>query len=108
MSPPVLLMPQKGRADDWSTRPLPASPIMDATSAKSGEDDDPTDSERRHQPELNRVKPVEKNAPIENEFEIDPPTDSDEDDATRNRRLSRIMQGVARQVSLDPNDGMEL
>ena len=34
--------------------------------------------------------------------------DEMEDAATRNRRMTGIMQGVARQVSLDPNDGMEL
>ena len=61
------------------------------------------------QPELNRVKPVEKKAPIENEFEIDADRDDDmEDAAALNRRMTGIMQGVARQVSLDPNDGMEL
>ena len=71
------------------------------------EDEDPTNSERRHQPELNRVAPVEKKTPIDNEFEIDPP-DEFEEEATRNRRMTRVMHGVARQVSLDPNDGMEL
>ena len=71
------------------------------------EDEDPTESERRRQPELSRVKPVEKKEPIENEFEIEPPDDIDED-AVRNQRMIRQMQGVARQVSLDPNDGMEL
>ena len=50
---------------------------------------------------------MEKKAPIENEFEIETPDDIDED-AVRNRRMIRQMQGVARQVSLDPNDGMEL
>ena len=70
-------------------------------------DEDSTESERRRQPELSRVKPVEKKEPIENEFEIDPP-DEMEEEATRNRRMTRLMQGVARQVSLDPNDGMEL
>ena len=39
--------------------------------------------------------------------------DADRDDemddvATRNRRMTGLMQGVARQVSLNPNDGMEL
>lgn len=70
-------------------------------------DEDPTESERRQQPELNRVKPVEKKAPIENEFEIGLADDA-EDDAVRNSRMNRMMQGVARQVSLDPGDGMEL
>ena len=70
-------------------------------------DDDPTESERRRQPELSRVKPVEKKEPIENEFEIGM-TDDDEDDAARNSRMNRLMQGVARQASLDPGDGMDL
>ncbi|MDH8174192.1 hypothetical protein QIG29_27435, partial [Klebsiella pneumoniae] len=64
-------------------------------------------SERRQQPELSRMKPVEKKAPIENEFGIGLADDA-EDDATRNSRMNRLMQGVARQVSLDPGDGMEL
>jgi hypothetical protein len=34
--------------------------------------------------------------------------DEAEDDAARNSRMNRLMQGVARQVSLDPGDGMEL
>jgi type IV secretion system protein VirD4 len=64
-------------ADDWSKLPLPArpeptSPI--AAERRRDDDEDPTESERRHQPELSRVKPVEKKAPIDNEFEIDLPT----------------------------------
>ena len=80
-------------------RPAAVTPI--------GPDDDPTESERRHQPELNRVTPIEKKTPIDNEFEIELPDDT-QDEATRNQRLTRVMRGVARQVSLDPNDGMEL
>jgi type IV secretion system protein VirD4 len=70
-------------------------------------DEDPTGSERRHQPELERAAPVEKKAPIENEFDggLD---DEADDDTARISRANQIMQGVARQVSLDPNDGMEL
>ena len=34
--------------------------------------------------------------------------DDDEDDAVRNSRMTQIMQGVARQVTLDPADGMNL
>jgi type IV secretion system protein VirD4 len=45
--------------------------------------------------------------PIENEFDIDVADDA-EDDAARNNGMRRIMQTVARQVSLDPNDGMDL
>jgi type IV secretion system protein VirD4 len=31
-----------------------------------------------------------------------------DDAAPRNSRMTQIMQGVARQVSLDPGDGMEM
>jgi type IV secretion system protein VirD4 len=82
--------------------------LLEAGSAAYGADEDPTASERRQQPELDRVKPVEKKTPVENEFEIDVDRDDDDEVAARNRRLTRMAQGVARQVSLDPNDGMEL
>ena len=70
-------------------------------------DDDPTESERRHQPELSRTKTVERKAVIENEFEIDPRDDVDED-AARLSRMNQTMRQVARQASLDPGDGIEL
>ena len=110
MSPPGLARPAEGRPDDWSKLPIPARPDMteNAAPTTSGDnEEDSTESERRHQPELNRVNPIEKKAPIDNEFEIDLPDDT-EDAAARNQRLTRVMRGVARQVSLDPNDGMEL
>ena len=110
MSPPGLARPAEGRPDDWSKLPIPARPEMTESAApttSSDDEEDSTESERRHQPELNRVNPIEKKAPIDNEFEIDLPDDT-EDDAARNQRLTRVMRGVARQVSLDPNDGMEL
>jgi type IV secretion system protein VirD4 len=71
------------------------------------EDDDPTESERRQQPELNRVAPVEQAAPVANEFEIDS-SDEAEDEAVRSLRMSRMMQVTARQISLDPADGMDM
>ena len=98
LPPPELTRSELAHPDDWSSLPIPASAMQD---------EDPTESERRQQPELSRVKPLEKKQPIDNEFEIEPPDDIDED-ATRNQRLTRLVQGVARQVSLDPNDGMEL
>ncbi len=110
LPPPALATPKQGRPDDWTLLPLPRPPqLAEAKPVEAAQDEDPTESERRHQPELNRLQPVEKTPPIENEFEIDAdPDDEMKDAATRNRRMSGIMQGVARQVSLDPNDGMEL
>ena len=110
LPPPVLSTPKQGRPDDWTALPLPAKPEISAANssvALSEQEEDTTQSERRRQPELARVRPIEKKMPIDNEFEIDPVDDAD-DDAARNSRMSRMMQGVARQVSLDPNDGMEL
>ena len=111
MAPPVLTSPTQPGMDDWSRLPLPAPPASivaaSAAAATGAVDEDPTGSERRHQPELERAAPVEKKAPIENEFEAGLDDEAD-DDAARISRANQIMQGVARQVSLDPNDGMEL
>jgi type IV secretion system protein VirD4 len=114
IAPPQLTKPARGMADDWSTLPLPARPVAAATAApaagdgEDGEDgEDPTGSERRHQPELARANIVEKKAPIENEFDAGFDDDAEED-AARVSRANQVMQGVARQVSLDPNDGMDL
>ncbi|MER9950356.1 conjugal transfer protein TraG [Mesorhizobium sp. M0047] len=108
LPPPVLTAAaEEGRADDWTRLPLPSLPeIAEATSAPSATDDDTTDSERRRQPELSRVEQVVKPS-TENEFEIDH-LDDVEDEVARNRRLTRLMQGIARQASLDPGDGVDM
>jgi type IV secretion system protein VirD4 len=108
LPPPVLTKTDRLQSDDWTVRPLPQRPAHEPQKAASLiDDEDPTGSEKRRQPELSRVAPVEKKPPIDNEFEIDP-NDDEPDDAARLSRMNRIVQGVARQVSLDPNDGMEL
>ncbi|MER9868486.1 conjugal transfer protein TraG [Mesorhizobium sp. M0136] len=109
----ILPTPELDRAaatdrGDWSQLPPPTRPeLADASAVSGNSDGDPSESERRLQPELERAGAVEKAVSIDNEFEIEPDDDGD-DDAIRNRRLARLMQGMARQVSLDPNDGMEL
>ncbi|OBQ62240.1 conjugal transfer protein TraG [Mesorhizobium loti] len=110
IAPPALTRPTQAGTDDWSWLPLPARPasVVSAGAAiLDASDEDPTGSERRHQPELERAAPVEKKAPIENEFDGGFDDEAD-DDTARISRANQIMQGVARQVSLDPNDGMEL
>ena len=113
LPPSALTALREAQADDWTSRPLPAKAERAAPATPSmfpvSNDEDMTDSERRRQPELSRAKPIETQAPIKNEFEIDADRDDEmETAATRNRRMTGIMQGVARQVSLDPNDGMDL
>ncbi|ESZ67689.1 conjugal transfer protein TraG [Mesorhizobium sp. L103C119B0] len=106
LPPPVLAAAAEGRPDDWTRLPLPSRPqIAEAMSAPLATDDDTTDSERRRQPELSRVEQVVKPS-TGNEFEID--LDDVEDEVARNRRLTRLMQGVARQASLDPGDGVDM
>jgi type IV secretion system protein VirD4 len=106
LPPPELVSPAPRQSDDWSALPLPVSPGS-AIETVMVDDEDPTQSEHRQQPELSRVSLVEKRAPIENEF--DPLSyDGSDDEAARSQRLTRVMRGVARQVSMDPGDGMEL
>ena len=108
LPPPALASSKQGRPDDWTTLPVPPRPqIAESKSAPGTDDEDPTESERRRQPELNRVQPAEKQETIENEFEIGL-NDDDEDDAARNSRMNRLMQGVARQAALDPADDMDM
>jgi type IV secretion system protein VirD4 len=111
----VLPPPEHERAgirgqDDWSALPMPGSPGTTGTTASieaTGDSEDPTGSEKRRQPELNRPAiPEERQASV-NEFP-DEFADESDDDATRARRMTQIIQGVARQVSLDPKDGMDL
>jgi len=109
LPPPELARSGEAEPDDWSQLPVLAhSEATQASGMLQQDDGDPTGSERRLQAELNRAQAVEKAAPIENEFDMEPDDDADDHDAVRNRRLARLMQGVARQVSLDPDDGMEL
>jgi type IV secretion system protein VirD4 len=108
LPPPKITKPIEVSTDDWSKLALPPSPeILTAATEGSPDEEDTTESERRRQPELSRVQPIAKVAPIENEFEIDPADDAD-DDAARLGRMNQNMRQVARQASLDPGDGIEL
>lgn len=107
-SPPELKTRTGGSADDWSALSVPQQVVSEPSQLEANfGDEDPTGSERRQQPELNVTNAIEKKEPINNEFDYEPPEDAEED-ALHSRRMTRLMQGVARQVSLDPNDGMEL
>ncbi len=103
--PPPGLLSHEVRGDDWSTLPAPALPPGEPASEPSRQDDTGGHEHRRHV-ELSHAAPVGETAAVGNEFEID--LSPDDDAAARNRRLARIMHRVARQASLDPDDGMEL
>jgi len=103
--PPVPVRPKEGRPDDWSSRPLPPRPPAPAAAdGDDAEDEDPKNADRRKQPELSQGT-VEKQAPIENEFALDQ-VDDMEEDAPRIGRMNDLVQGLARQASLDPGDDL--
>ena len=109
LPPPQLKASKEIRPDDWTALPLPSAPQIPAlVSGTAGDKDDPTDSEHRLQPELNQTRPATPRKRIENEFEIDIDRDDTDQLAANSRRMARVVQAVARQVSLDPDDGMDL
>lgn len=120
---PVPANPNAGfppKADDWSA--LEPIPVPTAAAANSGaavtarpvpaatarQDEDPANAGLRREPGLEQHKDIapEPARPAVNEF--DPEMDEPESDAVANRTLVRNMCQVARQISMDPSDGMEL
>ncbi|MDA9473387.1 conjugal transfer protein TraG [Bradyrhizobium sp. CCBAU 65884] len=105
--PPTLTKPNHNRPDDWSSRPLPPRPTGAPASADDESDtEDPKTADRRQQPEL-ACDPVERRETLDNEFASEF-ADELEEDAPRIGRVNDMMQGVARQASLDPGDNLGL
>lgn len=107
LQPPHLRHVAKAPNDDWSARAMRGPPVRgarDLPSVLAGDDDDPTESEKRRQPELSSKTIVDTQPVVEDEFDTD--RDADEDPAVLARNLNRTMQRVARQADLDPGDGM--
>jgi type IV secretion system protein VirD4 len=99
---PVALVAQ---ADDWSGRPQipPSAELLAKVTRRSR---DPNGGIRR-EPELPQHEDVVIGAPLaENEFDAAP--DDGDTDAVQARALSRSMQGIARSVTIDPEDPMDL
>lgn len=127
---PVPESPNTGsppKADDWSTlKPVTAALASDAgsrgtipiavkatssrpnaTAAK--QDDDPANAGLRREPGLEPHKDIasekELSSPV-NEF--DPDVDEPERESANSRAPVRSMRQMARRISMDPGDGMEL
>ncbi|MBB5734225.1 type IV secretion system protein VirD4 [Altererythrobacter atlanticus] len=105
---------RKTRPDDWSgLPPIIVSPVsepapVDKLAELSCEDDETENAGLRRQPDMERhvdISPAPKSAPA-NEFEPDDP--EPDSDAARQATVRRQMRTVARQASLDPDDGIEL
>ena len=110
LSPPD---PQKSgrtsRADGWSAlTPQKADAVVLAEMETA--ESDQANSGLRREPELpDHVAIAKETTDQKPAEEFAMMLDEEPEDVTRQRQaLSRQMRGVARQVSLDPNDGMEL
>lgn len=94
--------------DDWSVLPvLAVKSVLDTASASSdgsSDTEDPTESEKRRQPELSSKLASAPEPVPRDEFDVD--TDADEDPGVLARTMSRSMQRIARQADLDPGDGL--
>jgi len=103
--------PQKTDApanDDWSAIVPPRPPEIanpETQTAKDATTDDP--NEQRRQPELDRTQEAEKGKPIENEFEPDLKTPP-KDQTVQLRTFDQQARQLARQASMDPNDGIDM
>ena len=105
--PPLPSHDTHAHPDDWSGRISPLRPSLTlALEEDEGEAEDPKNADRRRQPELTQ-ETLATREPVDNEFVPDLMDDLDED-VLRARRMNGLMQGVARQASLDPNDDLGL
>jgi type IV secretion system protein VirD4 len=104
---PSYAMPvdRAARSDDWSGRaPIPPSVKLLAALKNRARDQN---GGIRREPELPQQEDVVVKAPLaENEF--DAALDEGDTDAVQASALNRSMQGLARAVSLDPDDKMGL
>jgi type IV secretion system protein VirD4 len=125
LPPPVLDQPQ-GATDDWSAlKPVPPPPQASAPPAESAaakpqtqtqtENPDEANAGIRREPALpDHVAMVKEPAPPPKDRKTDPSKEftiiEDEPDAEAQRAqvLRQRMRGAARQVALDPDDGIDL
>ncbi len=97
------------KTDDWSGRVV-AAPQVAGSGAATTDDTDEENAGIRREPDLPDHVAIEDEAtdkaPL-NEFDFDPDPEPDEA-ATRQQNLNRQVRGIARQVALDPNDGIDM
>lgn len=96
----------KVSSDDWTSRVIAAA-SQSATNAASGTEGDPANAGIRREPELPEHEEIVAPPPSPaQEFEL---LDDEPDvDASKARAMRQRMRSVARQVSMNPDDGIEL
>ena len=93
------------RPDEWSGHaPIPPSAKLLAALTKKVRDQN---GGHRREPELSQHEDIVVDAPL-SEYESDAAPDEGDTDAVQTAALNRSMQGLARAVSLDPDDKMGL
>jgi type IV secretion system protein VirD4 len=101
----VMRIDRVARSDEWSGR-APIAPSVKLLTALKSKARDQNGGIRR-EPELPQQEDVVVKAPLaENEFDAAP--DESDTEAVQASALTRSMQGLARAVSLDPDDKMGL
>ncbi|MCP3406194.1 conjugal transfer protein TraG [Bradyrhizobium sp. CCGB01] len=96
------------RTDGWSTLGAP-KPAPSATDRVVQAGEDTANGGLRREPELpDHVAIVKETAEPTPAEEFAAVLDDDEDAVRQSRLMRQQMRGVARQVAMDPNDGMEL
>ncbi len=107
LPPPAIQHRHAATEDDWSGLRMPQHPDLAARhlpSVTPVDDEDPTESEKRRQPELSSKIVPESTPTPDDEFDVD--RDADDEAAVLAQNLNRSMQRIARQADLDPGDGM--
>ena len=109
MSPPDLRQQQvkisTSAPDDWTSRIVAAASGNGPASETS--DGDPANAGIRREPELPEHEEIIQSPPPPSQ-EFDILDDEPDVDAAKARAMRQRMRMVARQASLDPNDGIEL
>ncbi|MCB9942796.1 MAG: conjugal transfer protein TraG [Geminicoccaceae bacterium] len=91
-------------SDDWSSRVVTANkPVANATDETEG---DPANAGIRREPELPEHEEIITPPSPEQEFTF--PDDEPDVDAAKANAMRQRMRAVARQVAMNPDDGMEL
>ena len=108
LPPPGSTAAAEPRPDDWTSLPTPAREVAQTASAvpPNNEDEDTANGGIRREPGLEPHKDIVPEVrPMEDEFQLD--REDEDADAVRARTLARIRQ-LARGISLDPGDDMEM
>ncbi len=97
--------------DDWSALILPAKEAknVQAAVAKKSDDKDPANGGIRREPEIPEHEAIAPESAPSTQWRDDAqPEEPDDEEAIHARTLGARIRSVARQASMDPDDGIAL